>query len=166
MAVVWEETGIPGNTTDILMAYSETGVATLPDVIANITQAPGIQRFPSIVYGAGAFHLVYADVVSGKVFYRRGTPGLVPNREIHDSNDQLEIYPNPAVQEIVITPPFSGDYTFSLYNWQGQLVYQSLGEAVGGNKQSFDLGALPAGIYMARFQGEEGVYLGKVQITK
>ena len=166
IAVVWEETGIPGNTTDILMAYSETGVATLPDAIANVTQAPGIQRFPSIVYGAGAFHLVYADVVSGKVFYRRGTPGLVSNREIHGSKNQLEIYPNPAVQEIVITPPFSGDYTFSLYNWQGQLAYQALGEAVVGNKQSFDLGTLPVGIYMARFQGGKGVYLGNLLLAK
>ena len=64
------------------------------------------------------------------------------------SEKNLTVYPNPASQELNVIHDFSGKTEFTIYNISGQPVYKSqYSESAGLNKQTMNIGALPAGMY-------------------
>ena len=67
------------------------------------------------------------------------------------SEKNLTVYPNPASQELNVIHDFSGKTEFTIYNISGQPVYKSqYSESAGLNKQTMNIGALPAGMYSLR----------------
>ncbi|HSO88841.1 MAG TPA: T9SS type A sorting domain-containing protein, partial [Draconibacterium sp.] len=64
------------------------------------------------------------------------------------SERNLTVYPNPANQEINVIHDFSGDTEITVYNISGQPVLKSKNtESAGLNKNTLNIGALPAGLY-------------------
>lgn len=77
---------------------------------------------------------------------------------IHEVRLQaLQVYPIPARQMIYVTPINieNQDFILSLFDIGGQLVYQQQGRLHDNEVIQVDIQALPAGMYLLRFSGEE-----------
>ncbi|TNE57222.1 MAG: exo-alpha-sialidase [Bacteroidetes bacterium] len=105
IGVVWEETGIPVNGTEIMFAFSAQGAASLPVQISNLTNIPGTQKVPALAYQQGAFHVVYADVQSGQLWYRKGIVTAASAVSGPNPVADLDVFPNPARAEIQLNWP-------------------------------------------------------------
>jgi hypothetical protein len=71
VGMVWEESGFGANAGELIFALSKNGTTDLILNAANITQAPGSQRYPSLVFLNGVFHLFNTNG-NGGLEYRRG----------------------------------------------------------------------------------------------
>ncbi|HYV94954.1 MAG TPA: T9SS type A sorting domain-containing protein [Chitinophagales bacterium] len=74
----------------------------------------------------------------------------------------LNVFPNPAINEIVVTAPSSDNSKtkWTLYNICGQSIPLSP-IAVQQNKWTFDIGLISPGIYIMKAETVKGVFIGK-----
>ena len=101
LGVVWNES-VSGNT-EIILAYSTTGVADLLVNKVNVSDVIGKQSYPDIEFKNGKYHIVYEDQISGTVMYQVATilePVIVNNSNA--LSNELKVYPNPGNNEITI----------------------------------------------------------------
>ena len=74
-------------------------------------------------------------------------------------DDNISIYPNPAIDKIAIkTPSINKDITISIYNLQGQLLFQ---QSARHEKTEIDVSAFLKGMYFVRVETDEGMVCGK-----
>ncbi len=93
LGVVWEQSS--GGSREVLFAWSTTGVAGLsaPDTVnMDLMHA---QETPDIAFANGTFHIVWSEVNSGQVRYRKAT--FISTTGVEESmDDGLSIWPNPV----------------------------------------------------------------------
>lgn len=65
----------------------------------------------------------------------------------------MNIYPNPAGNELAINLENSGSYTVSIYNMLGQTV---LGQTVTDAQTALNIAALKPGMYMIALSDQQG----------
>jgi plastocyanin len=123
----------------------------------------------SLPFGGGM--LLPADLDAGTHFYvcqphanqgMKGTiivePSTATEFELNDSS--LSIYPNPStgnVQLSVNRPDNTNNYNIYVYNLEGEEVYATTHSAAEF-KVDVDLGHLPKGVYIVRFNEKTGSY--------
>lgn len=79
--------------------------------------------------------------------------------------ENLEIYPNPAGDEVSISffMQGEGDLAFELRNTLGQIVYdEMLQNPIGEYKKTLDLSSMPSGVYMLQLKKGEDVITRKI----
>ncbi|MES2702717.1 MAG: T9SS type A sorting domain-containing protein [Bacteroidota bacterium] len=93
----------------------------------------------------------YNDVVmTNTVTNTKGCP--VVNSVAVTSTSKVSLHPNPATDLLTITT--DGSYTsFTITNSMGQTMMQ---QELGGAQSKVSVKALPAGVYMVSFKGEQG----------
>ena len=135
---------------------------------ANITNAPGNQRLPSLAYKNGCFHLIYSDA-SGAVFYQKGTiseTNTVGN--IFENNLQIKIISQPITNhEIIIqnNGEIIRDVKVELLNTAGQhIVQKSIGYIFPNQRYIFKMGHTIAGTYILRIISENKYWSKKIII--
>ncbi len=169
LGVVWEETGFGTNATDLMFAFSKTGSTGLPTNFENITNASGNQRFPSVVYANGAFHLIYVNG-SSSVMYRRGVVSEVDGvREVVERRLLLRLTTNPVSGNIISLinddMPLK-DVELRLSNLAGQIVhFEAIDNFLSGEKISVNRKNLPAGNYILYIQSSGGFWSEKIQLN-
>ncbi len=102
LVMVWEEKEL-GNT-DILCAVATDGlIQTLGTFKSKVNATTdGVQSKPDVILRNGVVHVIYEEMGSGNVIYRKGTIADVTNvSELTES--KFELYPNPAQTAVVIT---------------------------------------------------------------
>jgi len=85
------------------------------------------------------------------------TNGITGLSEHHQTENVLEVYPNPASANINIETPLKGD--LSILNLAGQQLLQ---ERITVQKTTIDISRLPSGVYVIKLIGENGVQMGKI----
>ncbi len=76
-------------------------------------------------------------------------------------NDKVEIYPNPASSEVVISSPKSTEGTIKVFDIMGKLlIYEH--NAVLANTFTLDVSSLPVGVYFIRLNTAEGMATKKL----
>ena len=149
IGVVWEESGIPGNSTEVFFTFSTQGTQGLPDQIRNLTQAPGAQKSPALAYRNGAFHLIYADVLSARVWYRKGVVTMANATTAADQLPQVSVFPNPATTTIRLDWPERINMdAFQLTNAYGRVCRQWQDVRPG---QQLSVAGLPPGMYYLQY---------------
>lgn len=72
---------------------------------------------------------------------------------------QYPPYPNPTTGQVTIDVPSGNAMALKVYNSQGQLVMDGL---LTAGIHSVQLSSLPAGVYMLRMEGKDGVIMKRV----
>lgn len=85
---------------------------------------------------------------------------IIPNVQEYTQNKLLQIYPNPASNNITINLPKKTS-VLSIYNYAGQLVEQ---KTLGNNEQIIQLNVadFPSGIYLLQVQGKDAIHFKKI----
>jgi len=153
LGIVWEETGFGVNSTDLMFAFSKNGTDGLVTNVVNITDASGYQRFPSLMYSNGYFHLIYADA-SGSVYYQKGTVS-----EVNSANTVLAA---PSLLKVISQPATNGKILLqlvgeitkplelSLLNMEGRIVKEQKLSPPAEGVFAFETGNVPAGVYIVQ----------------
>ena len=138
LGVVWQQTA--GSQNEILFSWSVTGVngLSVPDTV-NVDLA-GIQRTPDIAYANGAFHIIWSDMASATVRYRKATLNAVVGVEERAYASTL-IWPNPVVDQARISG--SGWSSAVITDLHGRTVMER-----SIRNGQVDLSTLAAGSYL------------------
>ena len=140
LGVVWEQSS--GGSREVLFSWSTTGVAGLsaPDTVnVDLMHA---QETPDIAFANGAFHIVWSEVNSGQVRYRR---------VVIETNTGLE----PSPSATTPTPVYDGvAHRLSFLGMSSGVltVVDASGRTVVTKRvtgHTIDLPPLPAGAYTA-----------------
>ncbi|MGE0635695.1 MAG: T9SS type A sorting domain-containing protein [Bacteroidia bacterium] len=79
------------------------------------------------------------------------------------NSTHFTLYPNPASTTLTIQSTVnSPQTTVTIYNTQGQQVYQSLNHPI--TKSQIDISQFPSGLYYLHLQSEEGVAVKKFEV--
>ena len=73
-----------------------------------------------------------------------------PSQIIANSKIKIELYPNPAIDEILIKMPHSATYNYLITNLNGKAVINS---TMTGDRSRINVSKLPSGIYTIRIKG-------------
>ena len=120
--------------------------------------AESMQQKTDIAYKNGIFHLVYRDLFSGNLWYRKASFNELTGITNYEKASPL-LYPNPSTGQL----HFNDDVNrVQLYNTMGELVYHSI---VNGSKL-IQLTNLPAGVYFARLEVNEENITEKIVLKK
>jgi hypothetical protein len=76
--------------------------------------------------------------------------------ESHSNNDFINIFPDPASENITIESPQNATITIS--NIQGQQIKT---QTIAGIKTNIDVSSFPPGVYIVRVKTEKGIAVGK-----
>lgn len=78
------------------------------------------------------------------------------NINIIDKSELFNIYPNPAIDRIIITNAYDQKASMSIYNMAGSVLMQ---QELTGNKNTIDISSLAPGMYLIKlFNAEWTVY--------
>ncbi len=102
LIVVWEEK--EAGNTDIMCAIATDGlVQTLGTFKSKVNETTmGVQSKPDVILRNGVVHVIYEELTSGNVIYRKGmVTNVAAITELPEPN--FELYPNPARSYVVIT---------------------------------------------------------------
>lgn len=162
IGVVWEESGIPGNATELIFAFSAQGTQGLPDQIRNLTNAPGSQKSPALAYRNGTFHLIYADVLSARVWYRQGVVTTTNATTTADALPQLSVSPNPATSLIRLRWSGTTDTkNFQLTDAYGRVCRRWEDVRPG---QQLSVAGIPPGLYNLQYREKYGCRAQKIVV--
>ncbi len=151
IGIVWQETGFGTNSTDLMFAFSKTGAGGLVNNFTNITEAPGVQRSPTLAYANGFFHLIYADAF-GALMYQKGTISETnPTENIFSKKISFKIISQPIKGDKIIIQnngDLINDPTFILSNLAGQKIKEiNYVSIFPDQKINFNTGRITSGIY-------------------
>lgn len=150
LGVVWNES-VSGNT-EIILAYSTTGVSDLLVNKVNVSDMTGQQSYPDITFENGKYHIVYEDKASGTVMYQVATllePVIVVN--LNAPSSELKVYPNPGNNEITIEVSDNQTNISKLIinDVTGRVFYQ---KELIANKANIEVGEWKRGVYIVVVQ--------------
>lgn len=166
IGIVWEESGFGLDGVDLLFAFSKNGSNGLTNNIANLTETIGAQRFPSLTYANGFFHLVHTDGGNG-LSYRKGTVSEVSNNEnARTSPLDFKLAPHPVSGKklnLTFNQTVNGPLDFRLFSTSGELIkYWEKIELNGEWSISLEIGDLSEGIYFLETISEKTRTVKKV----
>ena len=103
----------------------------------------------------------YASAGTERVTVRYDNCSGIKNDEASQGN-RLSIFPDPAINEIIVTAPGSNDskIKWTLCNLCGQSIPLSP-EAAQQNNSTFDVEVLNPGVYIMKAETAEGIFQGK-----
>lgn len=156
MVAAWSES--VSNNYEILTAISLNGGLdqfALTNQLAN-TNSTGIQTNPDIRIKNGIIHLVYQDLGSQKVIYKKGQIGIVNLGKESVISDV--IYPNPTDGIININSE-AQIVEMSIFTSGGEKI---LTQTVNAKEGILNLTNLAAGIYFIQIETESGQIIRKV----
>ncbi len=145
LGVVWEQISV--GAREILFSWSVTGPGGLsvPDTV-NVSLT-GNQRTPDVAFADGAFHIIWSEMPTNQVRYRKAT--LEPFTGITESPmEEVRLWPDPATEWI----HWSGQRwrTIEVFDGNGRMVRS--GDALQG---MMDVRGLPAGAYFVLLHGTD-----------
>jgi len=112
-----------------------------PDWVYFVQDTAGTDKSIWKLYFTG-----FSGSATGAYSFIKKNLGVTAINSISERN--LTVYPNPASREINVIHDFSGDTEITVYNMSGQPVFKTRNtESAGLNKNTLNIGALPAGIY-------------------
>lgn len=102
LVMVWEEK--ESGNTDILCAVSTDGlIQTLGTFKSKVNATTeGVQSKPDVILRNGVVHVIYEEMGSGNVIYRKGIIADVTGIAEAEVN-KFELYPNPAQTSVTLT---------------------------------------------------------------
>lgn len=118
LGVVWEQ--YSNGARDVYFAWSTTGVDGLsaPEMV-NV-DIVGSQRTPDIAYADGAFHIVWSEMGTNQVRYRRAALVIESGLDEMFAHDRILGWPNPVV-DVLQLPGL---------DWESLRLLDPLGRAV------------------------------------
>ena len=160
LGIVWHES-VAGNT-EIILAYSTSGVTGLLENTVNVSDMINSQTFSDIVYKNGEFHIVYEDQSSGTIMYQVAT--LQEAVDVPESNNpavDLNVYPNPAHNMVTITMNDNNSQTSKLIvrDITGRIYYQN---DQFHNKANINVDSWECGVYLITLESNHRQYLTKL----
>ena len=167
IGIVWTENGFGANGTDLLFGLSKNGSQGLVDNFENITNLPGTQRFPSLAFGNGAFHLIYTNGQGG-LDYRKGVvTDISSTSKSIPKIDCLQLLEQPInSNQIQITYSCSepmSDVKIQLLSSDGRLLYADTKKKQSANsKISINNPGLGAGTYFLRLDSNKGTWSSQI----
>jgi hypothetical protein len=127
----------------VLFIKSTFQVRLAKNVIDSVTllnaQPLGSQSNPDLVFADGVFHFVYQNSYTGGVTYRTA---IVSGVGVNEVNKTISIFPNPAVNEIVLEGVSNS--RVQIINQLGEVV---LSKNVYTEKESIDCSQFVSGTY-------------------
>lgn len=119
------------------------------------TTENGTQQNPHAVAEGNSVHLVYQDLVSGKVIYRKASiTGPVAVQETYPAIEFAVVYPVPADDQVLVSfSSFSGlAYSIRIWDVNGRLVRQ---QEADFPVTHINVADLPAGTYSVEVMGSD-----------
>lgn len=97
-------------------------------------------------------------VLAPSALYKTDHSAFVANHELQSPVNRLKVFPNPAAAQLYVSGLTGGAVQIGLYNQAGMLLqqYQSVETEI-----TLDVAALPAGIYILKVTGGDGVQWSK-----
>jgi len=160
VAMVWKQ--VVGTSSKLCFSFTNnvtTGFATAYDTLASSGVTNG-----DVVITPGAVHVVWEDVATGTVKYRKGTYTPVSIEEILKTGTSIEVYPNPANDYFsVSTKDMAGIYECILIDNSGKRI-SLIGTQTAGTA-SFSLSGVAQGLYAVLITDKMGhTYSSKLMI--
>ena len=166
IGIVWQESGFGANSIDLMFAFSKTGAGGLVNNFANVTEAPGVQKLPSLAYKDGIFHLVYSGA-SGGLLYQKGIVS-----ETNSTGDQIQKY----LSLKILSHPKKGHQIIlqnngaalqhldlRLINLEGRFLRESRYDSIADQQVfQFALGVLPYGVYFLQARSDDRLWSEKI----
>ena len=142
IGVVYQEyiSGSPGQ--ECYFAYTFNGGSKLDSLTLLNIQSLGGQSNPDVVFADGVFHFVYQNGYTGGVTYRTA---LVSGVGINEVDKTISIFPNPAVNEIVLAGVSNS--RIHILNQLGELMFS---KNVYTEKESIDCSQFATGTYFVQ----------------
>ena len=76
------------------------------------------------------------------------------------SNFNLTIYPNPTEENVYITNPSTGKFSYSIYSVTGKLITSR--DNISGSRVDVDLSSFAKGMYLVDVKSEEKTVVNKL----
>jgi hypothetical protein len=165
LCVVWEESGFGTNGGELVYKFSQTGAQGLVQyTAANLTQAVGNQKYPSLTFKDGVFHLLYQS--SGALEYRSGHLAIINGAsQQFGAVKPFELMANPANSAISLRAMEGGKAQLGLYNATGQPVQQWTADFGMGEMLQLPLANnINSGLYFLRIEKEGRKWVEKVVV--
>ena len=137
---IWEGMGRWNNLTDVV--ENENGTYTAVGLLYTYTGDGPQGGFIQDTY------IITVDSLGCIV------PGCEVSVEEFNYKQDINIYPNPTKENLIMEFPFTDNWTISIYNSYGQIVFKEFIMQSGKNQMS--VSALPVGIYFAQATTAEG----------
>lgn len=151
VAMVWKQ--VMGTSSKLCFSFTgnvTTGIVTSYDTLA----ADGVTN-ADVVITPGAVHVVWEDVATGTVKYRKGTYTPLSIEEVAASASQIEIYPNPANDYFaILSNDISGVRECVLVDNTGKRINLIASQRTGNI--SFSLTGVAQGIYAVLLTDTKG----------
>lgn len=155
--IIWADEDDDQTTDDDLHADFKLSADGEVVLIAN----PDEEIVDYIEFGEQQEDVSFARIPNGVGDFELATPTFNANNDLTTSNEELntisslEIYPNPAHDQITLDWFGTDDYFISIFNSVGQKMYQSaLNETAGTT--ILNVSSWATGMYMARLNNADG----------
>jgi hypothetical protein len=161
LVVVWEEK--ESGNSDILYSVATDGNSqTLGAFKAKVNaDLMGFQGKPDVIFKNGYVHVVYQDLATDNVIYRRGT--IADVTEINEMDGVvLDVYPNPTTQIITVNGLNKNNIAdIKTINTLGQ-EFSFSSKWISTNSVQLDFGStIKKGVYFLQFVLENGTSISK-----
>ncbi len=166
IGVVWEESGFGVNSTDLMFAFSKNGAAGLTQNFSNLTEVTGNQRYPSLAFANGFFHLVYTDS-NGELKYLKGTVSEVSSAGDFEKNElsvELVSQPVKGSLQLRVQSPVSRQLEVVLLDAGGRRLknWPDVPTAAGEFLVKLEAGQVAPGLHFLQVRTGCGVLVKKV----
>lgn len=146
------------NTYDVYVAVTSAGAVpvTLPCMFNDTMGLAenGTQHNPHAVYNGGYVHLVYADIVTGKTYYRRAEVVAPTGLADYQNAVPIQVFPSPATSSFSFASGTIQKAQVQIYSVTGVLVATHSGVMQG---EAVNCADLAAGIYSIVITDEKGI---------
>ena len=168
IGIVWDESGFGANGTDLMFALSTNGSQGLISNLSNITEATGTQKFPSLVFSDGVFHLFHTN--GSGLQYRSGlVADLVATNELVQNTNCFALIENPSTNRMIRLKN-----TCQLEDFKFDATLSDLsGKIIGiwnnknfnfSNEFNFKVPMVPTGVYLLSISSKDGMWSEQVFI--
>ena len=170
IGIVWEENGFGANGVDLMFALSINGSSGLLTNMANITEAPSSQKFPSLIFANGVFHLLHTN--GSGLQYRSGlVSDMVAVNQTIQNTPCLELLENPSaagtikIRNTCQTEEFY--FNAQLSDLSGKIVRTWNNNIFNNSDElNFDVPEVAAGLYLFSLTSKNGFWSQKVMISE
>jgi Secretion system C-terminal sorting domain len=139
---------------EIVFHFSTIGAAGLADESTRLAVPDHILHLPSLAFGNGVFHLVYADATAGQVLYKQGV--LAGSSPVNEAIEALDIsaFPNPVIAGGFLVKSAAYELQeVSMFDFFGKKI---LGQKTSGLETIVPTVNLPKGIYFLTIKTLQG----------
>ncbi len=109
----------------------------------------------------GQPEIITGCFAGGLSFYSKSLPGCVTGIEEINEASPVTIYPNPAIDKIVIENKTKGAMSMEVYDMPGKLIME---QSITDNKKSITISSLKNGVYIVRITTGLKSYIQKIVV--